>query len=49
MLAIRSYQLPFEWSRSVKEELKVIPDTVQAQDYGDRKDCRELCFCHNRW
>lgn len=43
-VAIRSYQLPFEWSRSVTGELKAIPDSLQPEDYEGRKDCRALCF-----
>lgn len=43
-VAMRSYQLPHEWSDKVMQELAKIPDAVVASDLKDRTDLRHLAF-----
>ncbi len=43
-VAMRSYQLPHEWSDQVKQELAKLPDEVIDQDLKNRQDVRHLPF-----
>nr|WP_221928749.1 ribonuclease R [Tepidiphilus olei] len=41
-IALRKFDLPFEWPREVREEAKRLPDVVRPKDFAGRVDLREL-------
>ncbi len=43
-LAIRAYNLPYEWPTELLDEASHIKPTVQVSDYEGREDLRELYF-----
>ncbi len=43
-IAIRSYELPFEWSEQLEKEIKHYSTTIDASEVKQRKDCRDLAF-----
>ena len=43
-IAIRSYDLPFEWPDDVEQEIKAFTEEVDSKNISDRKDCREIPF-----
>lgn len=43
-LAIRTHELPFEWSKACEKETKKLPEKVTQADLKDRKDLRDLPF-----
>jgi ribonuclease R len=43
-LAIRSHNLPYEWSEEITSEVAALPDAVLKQDLKGRKDLRGLAF-----
>ncbi|HYF97991.1 MAG TPA: ribonuclease R [Coxiellaceae bacterium] len=43
-LAIRSYQLPFEWPEALLAEAATIQPKLSSSDYEGREDLRELAF-----
>jgi ribonuclease R len=43
-IALRTYDLPFEWPSDVLQEAKQLPDLPEEKDYAGRKDLRDLAF-----
>ncbi|MBA2653816.1 MAG: ribonuclease R [Gammaproteobacteria bacterium] len=43
-VAIRSYELPFQWSDAIMDETRLIPETVAAEEANNRNDLRKLPF-----
>ena len=43
-IAIRSYELPFEWPDSVDEEIKGLRDQIETDEISNREDLRDLPF-----
>jgi ribonuclease R len=43
-IAIRSYELPFEWTEDVGQEIKGFTEEVDSENISDRKDCRDIPF-----
>lgn len=43
-IAIRSYELPYEWPDEVEQEIKGLTEEVNLDDVDNRKDIRELSF-----
>jgi ribonuclease R len=41
-IAVRSYELPFEWSDTVEDEIKGLTDEIVLDDVENRKDIRDL-------
>lgn len=41
-IALRKFDLPFEWPREVREETRRLPDAVRRKDISGRVDLREL-------
>lgn len=41
-VALRSFDLPFEWPEDVLAQTEAIPDSVTQQDIGQRRDLRDL-------
>jgi ribonuclease R len=41
-LAMRSYELPFEWPDAVEKEIEGLNNKIVLDDLGNRKDIREL-------
>lgn len=43
-IAIRSYELPFEWPEAVEQEIKGFTEEVDSENIADRNDCRAIPF-----
>jgi ribonuclease R len=43
-IAIRSYELPFEWSEQVNQEIKDFTEEVDSENISDRADTRDIPF-----
>ena len=43
-VAIRSHDIPHEWSRAVQRQARHLPDAVQEPDFKGRQDLRHLPF-----
>jgi ribonuclease R len=41
-IAVRSYELPFEWPDTVEDEIKGLTDEIVLDDVENRKDIRDL-------
>ncbi|MFM2484783.1 ribonuclease R [Celerinatantimonas yamalensis] len=41
-MALRSHDIPHEWPVSINKALAKIPESLQAQDYENREDLRQL-------
>ena len=41
-IAIRSYELPFEWSDAIEKEIKGLTDKIVLDDIENRKDIRDI-------
>lgn len=41
-IAIRSYELPFEWSDALKKEIKGLTNDIELDDIENRKDIRDI-------
>ncbi len=41
-IAIRSYELPFEWPDAIDEEIKGLSDKIELDDIGNRNDIRDI-------
>ena len=43
-LAIRSYDLPFEWTEDINGEISGLTEEVDSENISDRTDCRDIPF-----
>jgi len=43
-IAIRSYELPFEWPVDISQEIEGLTDEIDLNDVSARKDCRDIPF-----
>jgi ribonuclease R len=43
-IAIRSYELPFEWPDAIDEEIKGLTDEIELDDVVNRKDIRDIAL-----
>ncbi len=43
-IAIRSYDLPFEWSEDIDNEIAGLTEEVDSENISDRTDCRDIPF-----
>lgn len=43
-VAIRSYELPYQWDEAVEREAKALPQLVSQNDIAQRRDLRQLTF-----
>jgi len=43
-VALRSYDIPYEWPETLQEEVAMLPDSVTEEDCEGRKDLRDLAF-----
>jgi len=43
-IAIRSYDLPFEWSEDIDNEIAGLTEKVDSENISDRTDCRDIPF-----
>ena len=41
-IAIRSYDLPFEWPDAIEKEIKGLSDKIELDDIANRKDIRDI-------
>jgi ribonuclease R len=41
-IAVRSYELPFEWPDAIEEEIKGLTDEIVPDDIENRKDIRDI-------
>ncbi len=43
-IAIRSYDLPFEWPEDINNEIAGLTEEVDSENISDRTDCRDIPF-----
>lgn len=43
-IAIRSYDLPFEWTEDINGEISGLTEEVDSENISDRTDCRDIPF-----
>jgi len=43
-MAVKKYNLPFEFSKAIEKELEKIPNIPQKKDYKDRVDLTDIAF-----
>ena len=44
IIAIRSYDLPFEWTEDINGEISGLTEEVDSENISDRTDCRDIPF-----